>query len=106
MWAQNFTAKGETKMKYTNFENIDDFSEENKDLESTDYYEDISSSSDTDLEFEDISSSSAPSKPKRNKKRIIINVVTSVVLALCILLTTIMGWFVNNADTSLKMYLF
>lgn len=89
-------------MKYTNFENIDDFSEENKDLEEFETFEDISSNSYESDEMEDISSSSTPKKPRRNKKRIIINVVTSVVLAICVLLTTIMGWFVNNADTSLK----
>ena len=98
--------KGVIFMKYTNFENIDDFSEENKDLEEFDGYEDISSSSfsedEVEYEMEDISSTSTPAKPKRNKKRIIINSVTSVVLAICIMLTTLMAWFVNNADTSLK----
>ena len=39
-------------MKYTNFENIDDFSEENKDLEEFDGYEDISSSSFSEDEVE------------------------------------------------------
>lgn len=41
-------------------------------------------------------------KKKKNKKRIIINSVTSVILAVCVMLTTVMGWYVSNADTSLQ----
>ncbi len=87
------------------FENKDDFTEEPDEQGFTD----ISSSSESPAfdefdNFEDVMSFSEKpdEKPKRNKKRIIINSVTSVILAFCVLLTTIMGWYVSNADTSLQ----
>ena len=67
-------------------------------------FEDISSKSEED-EFEDISSSTlkphSHSKP-RNVKRIIINSAISVVLGICVLLSSLMGWYVSSADTTLQ----
>ena len=75
-------------------EEFENFSDEEQDE-----YEDISSSS---KEGYDIMSSSAPKKKKRNVKRIIINSVTSVVLAISILISTMMGWYIGNADSTLQ----
>lgn len=49
-----------------------------------------------------MSSSKNAKKKKHNRPRIIINVVTSVILAFSVLVTSAMGWFVANADTSIK----
>lgn len=94
------------------FENKDDMPENNDIPNIKDdffMFEDISSDSEEENEteendeFEDISSTSTPrshSKPK-NVKRIVLNSVISVVLAISVLLTTLMGWYVGSADSSL-----
>lgn len=68
---------------------------------STDDYDDYD---DDDEEFEDISSNSNPphghSKP-RNVKRIVLNSVISVFLAVSVIITSLMGWYVGSADTEL-----
>ena len=94
---------------FENFDNFEDFSEENKDkpVFLGNDFSDISSTSDNTVDISSFSGNSPSSgksngKKPRNKKRIIINVTTSVVLVICILMTTLMGWFINNADTSLK----
>lgn len=89
------------------FENKDDMPEGNDIPDIKDdffMFEDISSQSEED-EFEDISSTTltphSHSKP-RNVKRIIINSVISVVLGICVLLSSLMGWYVSSADTTLQ----
>lgn len=84
------------------FENKDEFitedSEETSAPESFSEFEDISSNSD-DSEMDFVSSFSTDfTKKKANKTRVIINTVTSVILAISILFTTVMGWFLASAD--------
>ena len=84
------------------FENKDEFitedSEETSAPESFSEFEDISSNSD-DSEMDFVSSFSTDfTKKKVNKTRVIINTVTSVILAISILFTTVMGWFLASAD--------
>ena len=87
------------------FENKDEFITEETDEtsapESFDEFEDISSNSD-DSEMDFVSSFSTDSNKKKvNKTRVIINTVTSVILAISIVFTTVMGWFLASADGSL-----
>ncbi len=86
------------------FENKDDFTNE-EDIENgfvseEDEFVDISSNSDeTGVDF--LSSFSQDSKKKKvNVPRVVINSVTSVILAISIIFTTVMGWFLASADGS------
>ena len=86
------------------FENKDEFiideDEDTTTPNALDEFEDISSNSgDGNMDF--ISSfSNNNGKKKVNKTRVIINSVTSVILAISLLLTTVMGWFLASADGS------
>ncbi len=86
------------------FENKDEFiideDEDTTTPNTLDEFEDISSNSgDGNMDF--ISSfSDNNGKKKVNKTRVIINSVTSVILAISLLLTTVMGWFLASADGS------
>lgn len=89
------------------FENRGDMPEGDNTPENKDdffMFEDISSESEEGAEFEDISSTSTTprghSKPK-NVKRIVLNSVISVVLGISVLITSLMGWYVGSADSSL-----
>lgn len=86
------------------FENRDDINTENEEPQTPEVFEDISSHSDAIQEGggDIMAQIRAKNKKKRNKKRIIINTAVSVVLALCVMMTTVMGWFIGNADISLK----
>lgn len=87
------------------FENRDDFINETEETEEIDEFEDISSSSDGQISAEtgDIMDElRKKNKKKHNVKRIIINSAVSVVLSFCVLLSTVMGWYIGNADLSLK----
>ena len=84
------------------FENKEDLTEQ---IETTDMgndeFVDISSSSEEEIDIMS-SSNPVPKKKERNVKRIVINSVTSAILVICILLTSLMGWYIGNADTSLQ----
>jgi len=86
-----FDDSGDTA-KFENFNNANEgFGE----------FEDISSSSDgSGYNFMDVAS--GPKKKKKNKARIIINSVVSVILAISIIFTSIMGWGIANADKDLQ----
>ncbi len=90
------------------------FDFENKDEFIIDDQQDNEIKSSAEEEFLDISSNSQDSgvnfvssystnsgKKKRDVKRITINTVTSVILAISLIFTTVMGWFLASADSSL-----